>query len=78
MRYGTFKESIEKDENARAGSADAEIGEYLALEETATKMYKMQRRGELPLRVTHNDTKCSNVLSIKIRLSISPSSIWIR
>ena len=25
-------------------------------------MYKMQRRGELPLRVTHNDTKCSNVL----------------
>lgn len=62
LRYGTFKESIEKDENARAGSADAEIGEYLALEETATKMYKMQRRGELPLRVTHNDTKCSNVL----------------
>ena len=25
-------------------------------------MYKMQRCGELPLRVTHNDTKTSNVL----------------
>ena len=25
-------------------------------------MYKMQKRGELPLKVTHNDTKCNNVL----------------
>ena len=25
-------------------------------------MYAMQKAGELPLRVTHNDTKCNNVL----------------
>ena len=38
------------------------IKEYLSLEEIATKMYKMQKEGKLPLRVTHNDTKCNNVL----------------
>ena len=39
-----------------------EIQEFLALEQIATKMYKMQKQGTLNLRVTHNDTKCNNVL----------------
>lgn len=61
-RYETFKESIEKDQSGRAHLVKEEIAEYLKLEDIATKMYKMQRAGELPLRVTHNDTKCNNVL----------------
>lgn len=39
-----------------------EIEDYLALENRATETYRAQRAGILPLRVTHNDTKCSNVL----------------
>ena len=62
LRYQTFKESIEKDAMSRAESVKAEIEGYLALEEIATKPYKMQREGILPLRVTHNDTKTSNIL----------------
>ena len=32
------------------------------LEPVATQMYAMQKKGELKLKVTHNDTKCNNVL----------------
>ena len=61
-RYQTFKESIDKNESGRAKFVEGEISEYLNLEEISTKMYKMQKAGDLPLRVTHNDTKCNNVL----------------
>lgn len=62
MRYDTFRQAIEKDEKGRRAKSQAVIDEYLALEEIATKLYKLQRQGVLPLRVTHNDTKTSNVL----------------
>ncbi|MBR2384874.1 MAG: aminoglycoside phosphotransferase family protein [Clostridia bacterium] len=62
MRYQTFKESIERNDSGRRDNVLPEIEEYLALEEFSTRMYKMQKRNELPLRVTHNDTKCNNVL----------------
>ena len=62
MRYETFRKSVEKDEKARVARVQDVIDEYLALEEIATKPYKLQRQGILPLRVTHNDTKTSNVL----------------
>lgn len=61
-RYDAFRETIQRNEARRAEQVQGEIGEYAALEEIATKMYKMQSAGELPLRVTHNDTKCNNVL----------------
>lgn len=62
MRYEAFEEAVKNDAAQRRGSIEAEIEQYRALKETATEMYKMQRRGELPLKVTHNDTKCNNVL----------------
>ena len=61
-RYQIFKTAIEKNLANRKESVLAEIEGYLALEEIATRLYRMQRKGELPLRVTHNDTKTSNVL----------------
>ena len=61
-RYEIFKKAIADDLAGRKASVSAEIDGYLALEEVATKLYKLQRKGELPLRVTHNDTKTSNVL----------------
>lgn len=62
MRYRTFYSSVEKDQSGRRASVEKEIAEYSALEDTACEMYKMQRAGKLPLKVTHNDTKCNNVL----------------
>ena len=61
-RYNVFKTAIEQNLAGRKASVEAEIEGYLALEEIATRLYRMQRNGELPLRVTHNDTKTSNVL----------------
>lgn len=61
-RYQTFRESIKKDAKGRAASVQEEIDGYLALEEIATRLYRLQRQGVLPLRVTHNDTKPSNIL----------------
>lgn len=61
-RYRLFREAIQKDPEHRVKEIKPLINEYLNVEELATKMYKMQRNGELKLRVTHNDTKCNNVL----------------
>lgn len=61
-RYKIFKETLLKNPQNRAEEVMPEILAYLNLEELATKMYKMQQAGILKLRVTHNDTKCNNVL----------------
>lgn len=62
LRYETFRNVIEKDVCDRKKEVLKEIEEYLALEEVATKPYRLQKAKVLPLRVTHNDTKISNVL----------------
>ena len=61
-RYKIFKETLLKNPLKRAFGVREEIIEYLNLENIATRMYKMQKAGELKLRPTHNDTKCNNVL----------------
>ena len=38
-----------------------EIDKLLSFEEKAVKLQNYLDQGELPLRVTHNDTKCTNV-----------------
>jgi len=62
LRYETFKKSLETDTLKRKQEVSSEIKACLKFEELAEKMYRMQRAGELPLKVTHNDTKCNNVL----------------
>ncbi len=61
-RYRKFHEVLNADPVHRAGEVKAEIDFYLAREEEAGQMVGMLSRGELPLRVTHNDTKLNNVL----------------
>ena len=61
-RYDAFRDAIALDEAGRVKELAEEIKGYLDLEVIATKPYKLQREGVLPLRVTHNDTKISNVL----------------
>lgn len=61
-RYKLFSEAIAQNKSGRLSQVSAEISAFRALEEQATSMYRMQKAGELPLKVTHNDTKTNNVL----------------
>ncbi len=61
-RYDAFRDAIQENTADRVKELADDIAGYLALEEIATKPYRLQREGVLPLRVTHNDTKTSNVL----------------
>ena len=61
-RYDNFRTAIAQDEAGRVAHLQADIDGYMQLEEIATKLYKLQKAKVLPLRVTHNDTKISNVL----------------
>lgn len=60
-RYQDFKLAIKNDKAGRVESLSQQIQDLLGFEEMATKIQKMLDAGELPLRVTHNDTKCNNV-----------------
>ena len=62
FRFNSLREGIENDFANRKDLVVNEITAFLELEEIACALYKKQKRGELPLRVTHNDTKISNVL----------------
>ena len=62
MRYDNFIRSVEADSMGRAASVREEIEYLLSVKEQACVLTDMQMRGELPLRVTHNDTKINNVL----------------
>ena len=61
-RYKQFRASVELDPCDRASYVKAEISYLLKQEELAGTLQKMRESGELPLRVTHNDTKLNNVL----------------
>ena len=61
-RYRIFREALAKDPLGRAKDCQAEIEFALAHEKIAGTMTEMLAKGELPLRVTHNDTKLNNVL----------------
>ncbi len=61
-RYRIFREALANDPLGRAKNVQPEIEFALAREKDAGIMMGMLKRGELPLRVTHNDTKLNNVL----------------
>ncbi len=61
-RYLQLHEAIENDRAGRANGVKAEIQAYLSREKEAAGLMTLQNSGELPLRVTHNDTKLNNVL----------------
>ena len=61
-RLRQLKESIAADSMGRLASAKPEAEFFLANEEMASRLQNMLQAGQLPLRVTHNDTKLNNVL----------------
>ncbi len=61
-RYQAFLQAVEADTAGRAADVEKEINYLKSFESLAGQVVEMLERGELPLRVTHNDTKLSNVL----------------
>lgn len=61
-RLRAFKEAVEKDVCGRAASVQKEIDFVLSHEETANVFGDLLEKGEVPIRVTHNDTKLNNIM----------------
>ncbi len=61
-RYRIFHEVLAQDRLDRASGACAEIQFALSMEEEGGMLQRMRESGQLPLRVTHNDTKLNNVM----------------
>lgn len=62
QRYQKLLDSIREDRASRASQVREEIDYLLSVQDLACRLTDMQMAGELPLRVTHNDTKINNVL----------------
>lgn len=61
-RFEAFSESVKANRAERRAYAEREIEFAVNRENDAGVLVGMLARGELPLRVTHNDTKLNNVL----------------
>ena len=61
-RYRKLRAAVGADVCGRAAQVRPEIAFALAREEAAGALQRMRLSGELPVRVTHNDTKLNNVL----------------
>ncbi|MBQ7918144.1 MAG: aminoglycoside phosphotransferase family protein [Clostridia bacterium] len=61
-RFKNFETAVENNFSGRAESVAQTIVDYLTIKDTAIQMTQMSQAGVLPQRVTHNDTKCNNVL----------------
>ena len=61
-RFEAFVKAVEEDVCGRAKDVQEDIDFIMAREADASVLVDMLERGELPLRVTHNDTKLNNVM----------------
>ena len=62
VRYETFKKAVSADICGRAKSVRKEIDFVNAHESDMSLLTDMLKKGEIPLRVTHNDTKLNNCM----------------
>jgi len=61
-RYAMLHAAVNADSHGRVKEAMQEIEFALLYEDYADTLIRLQNSGEMPLRVTHNDTKLNNVL----------------
>jgi len=61
-RYEKLIASAKADPVHRVAEVQEELDWLLSVQDLACKLTDMQKAGEIPLRVTHNDTKINNVL----------------
>ncbi len=61
-RYNDFLKAVEEDKVSRAKLVEEEIDFIKERKDFYSVLLDANKRGELPLRVTHNDTKSNNVM----------------
>lgn len=61
-RFEAFCRAVDRDECGRAGSVGSEIAFIMDRKEEMSIVTDQLERGEIPWRVTHNDTKLNNVM----------------
>ena len=61
-RFATLEQAIQADAKNRAAGCRAEIEFCLKQKAWVGRLIEAQQRGEIPERVTHNDTKLNNVM----------------
>lgn len=61
-RFEALRESIAQDVAGRAAEVAAEIAFAMAREADCSLVVEAMAKGDIPLRVTHNDTKFNNVM----------------
>ena len=61
-RFEALRDAVNQNSKGRASQAEAEIAFAFAREADTDVLVDMLAAGELPLRVTHNDTKLNNVM----------------
>lgn len=62
QRWSVFLKVLEENPAGRVAGAQAEIAAMMMAKPVFDTISRMKKSGELPLRVTHNDTKAGNVL----------------
>ena len=62
VRFANLMAAVKADKCARLSEVQAEVEFCKAREEFAATLEKAREAGNLPLRVTHNDTKLNNIL----------------
>lgn len=62
IRYDNFKKAVKEDVMGRVKECEKEIEFITERESYYGKIVNMLKSGEMPLKVTHNDTKLNNVL----------------
>lgn len=61
-RYQNLMKAVEADTEGRVASVEKELAFIRERERICTHLTDLLEKGELPLRVTHNDTKLNNIL----------------
>jgi len=61
-RWAVFEDILKKNPANRQNPAQAEIDALFEARTVFTRVHRLKQSGELPRRVTHNDTKAGNVL----------------
>ncbi len=61
IRYEQFEEAIKNDKANVVNTLNEEIDFLRSVYNEATALITLNEKGKIPLRVTHNDTKCNNV-----------------
>ncbi len=61
-RYRQLRQAIAADPACRLEDVRDEVERFLSREKEADTLHALLRKGEIPLRVTHNDTKLTNVM----------------